>query len=214
MRRVRRHGSLPCFAVQFLRDIFSQPDTVSAVVDLLKHVLSRPESKENLVVILKHILSESLKDEEFRQTLALHLRYVLENENARQGLVSLLEGVMDDEHMRDKFKTFCQQTLASDVVLNEATQLGRGVVENLVADAAVQQKTGDGLWNAIGYSITPGWFRKQPPEDSTSSATQTAAESGAPDPRTGDSVEPDSNPPQETDAPEKDKNTPDSSWLG
>ncbi len=144
--------------MNFVKDIFSQQETVSAVVQLLAHVLKQQESRDNLVAVLKHILSESLKDEQFRQTLALYLRYVLENNDSKEGLVHLIQGVLDDERVKEKFRLFCQETIASEIVKQQATTLGRDVVEQIVADAAIQKKTGDGLWQAISYSLTPRWF--------------------------------------------------------
>ena len=162
--------------MNFIKDIFSQPETVVAVVQLLTHVLNKPSSKDKLVQTLKHVLSESLEDEQFRHTLALHLRYVLENENTRQGLIYLLQGVFDDERIITKAKTFSQETLASEQVKNEATKLGKNVVEQVVADAYIQKKTGEGLWEAMGYSLTPRWFSKNPKNTSSNESAQSRAQ--------------------------------------
>ena len=119
--------------------------------------------------VLKHVLSEALQDELFRHTLAMHLRNVLENENSKEGLVYLLQNVLDDERIKTKAKFFTRETIASDTVKLEAASLGKLVVEQIIADSYIQKKAGEGLWQAVGYSITPRWFTKDLNNETASS---------------------------------------------
>ena len=44
--------------------------------------------------------------------------------------------------------------------------MARGVI----SDPVLQEKTGDSLWTAMKYSVTPRWFSTSPPSSSTSSS--------------------------------------------
>ena len=138
--------------------MFQRPATQQALISLLLHVLNDPAAHSQLVSSLKKAITASLSDDKFRSQLASNLRQLLRDENTRQGLLELVAYIFRDDSMKRETERFFQEVLASNRVRQEATKLGKDTVKDVFGDKEVQKKTGDAMWSAFTYSVTPRLF--------------------------------------------------------
>ncbi|CAH1790761.1 unnamed protein product [Owenia fusiformis] len=142
-------------SVNFLRDIFSRSDTQEGLIDLLLHALNDPKTKQNFVRLLIQVVSQSLNDDVFRQNLVLNINLLLKDDNTRITLLAILKGILADEEVKSQTKDFIVEVLSSDKVKNKASDFAKAVLNDVVKDDIIRKDSGDAMWAAFTYSVTP-----------------------------------------------------------
>jgi hypothetical protein len=112
----------------------------------------------------------SLSDEDFRRELAENLSILLQYENVRLSLLSLLHYLLQNEDFIEDVRTFILSVFASETLVSKLADLGKNALEDIVHDAKIQKITGDALWSAFTYSLTPRFFTRSEKTDIKTSA--------------------------------------------
>jgi hypothetical protein len=157
----------------FLKSMLHKPDTQKALVDLLIDTFQNEKIKQQLLVLLKHSIISALGDPKFRAYLGENLLLLLSDKNLQAGVAELLNALLRDDSVNESAQVFIKEMLKSQPLATEATKLGKSVIEGVVNDPDVQKKTGDGLWSALGYTVTPRWLSKKPAEKQQNNKNQT-----------------------------------------
>ena len=137
-------------------NVLSNPQTTQQVVQLLQHVLADPATQDNVIVLLQHLMA---------------------NETTRVALGQLTSATLQTEEVQQQVNDVAANavhyTLNDPAVFEHATQFVSGVL----SEKDVQKSSGEHLWNAFTYSITPTLFGVQ--SGSTTTKTTTVAATAA-----------------------------------
>lgn len=138
-------------AILFASKLVTDPSTQTAVAGLLVGLLQEATTRRQLVTLLQHpetiaglkVLTVALLDDEtVRRSLEQTLSWLLDDK-AFQGagmtsLLSVLHKTLDDAQLRDH----SSEALTA-----------------VVSDGRLQRSTGDAIWNAVTWSVTPSILR-------------------------------------------------------
>ena len=128
------------------------------VIQLLINLFNDSVTQRKLTSLLKQLVSRALSDPAFRHNLAVNLKDLFDDKTTRDGVVSLMQHILRDEIVREEAKMFVKDVLSSQQVNQETAKLGKTALKDVIADSHLQKKTGDAMWSAFTYSITPSWF--------------------------------------------------------
>eukprot|EP01102_Stenamoeba_stenopodia_P005933 TRINITY_DN16640_c0_g1_i1.p1 TRINITY_DN16640_c0_g1~~TRINITY_DN16640_c0_g1_i1.p1 ORF type:complete len:522 (-),score=98.52 TRINITY_DN16640_c0_g1_i1:34-1599(-) len=162
-------------AVQFVKQIANQEETLRAVSGLLNSLLADPATKRILLNAIKDVGYQFIKEEETLK-MVTHLAFDLLHQPAtKDALVSLLVQVMNDPVQKKVATDFVISILQREEVFAIVNDVAKGIVASVlsdehvktiavefvrqvVSDQAVQKDTGDALYSAVKYAVFPwGW---------------------------------------------------------
>ena len=142
-------------------NVLSNPQTTQQVVQLFQRVLADPTTQNNVIVLLQQLMV---------------------NPTTRTALNELtsvtLQSKQVQQQVNDVASSAIHYTLNDPAVFDHATEFVSGVL----TEKDVQKSSGEHLWNAFTYSITPSLFGVQ--SGSTTAPTPPAA-AAAPPPSEG-----------------------------
>jgi hypothetical protein len=140
-------------ATKFVGELVSDPETVASLQKVLLRLLADPSTRSQLVQLLAHpetasaiqsLLMWAIREPTTMAALGDLVGHLVEDEKVQlrvqQSLTTVLHRTLDDQELR----SHASQTLAA-----------------VLADDALQKRTGDALWNAVTWSVTPKMFRPQ-----------------------------------------------------
>eukprot|EP00730_Choanoeca_flexa_P006831 TRINITY_DN12229_c5_g2_i2.p1 TRINITY_DN12229_c5_g2~~TRINITY_DN12229_c5_g2_i2.p1 ORF type:complete len:357 (+),score=80.74 TRINITY_DN12229_c5_g2_i2:815-1885(+) len=169
--RVAEHAS------QFLVELFRQPETQQATVNLLVWVMKDPIALRQTQEFAGYIVDWLSKDPQTQANLAQLIIQVLQREDSHKAVVELTRNVLADPTTRMQTAQLVGDLMQYEVVKRESTKLGVYTGHSVMNDVGVQQhavefvkqvledpqlhKTGgNAIWSAVGYSVTPRLFGK------------------------------------------------------
>ena len=121
-------------------NVLSNPQTTQQVVQLVQRVLADPNTQANVIVLFSQLL---------------------ENPTTRVAMASLTTATLKEEYVQQQVNDIAANsvhyTLNDPAVFEHATQFVSGVL----SEKDVQKSSGEHLWNAFTYSITPTLFGVQ-----------------------------------------------------
>ncbi|XP_033637582.1 uncharacterized protein LOC117298429 isoform X1 [Asterias rubens] len=157
-------------ASQFVTMVLQRSETRRAMNALVMGVLQDPKTKAQLTATIKQVIITALNEEDTKIIMKSMLKIILSDRETIDAVKSLLGNVFGEDEVKNLTASFFKDVLKSEVVVSQATTLGKDVARGVISDPVLQEKTGDSLWTAMKYSVTPRWFSTSPPSSSTSSS--------------------------------------------
>ncbi|XP_022093033.1 uncharacterized protein LOC110980546 [Acanthaster planci] len=157
-------------ASQFVVEVLQRAETKQAMNTLVMDVLKDPNTKAQLTATVKQVIVTALNDEDSQAYIKSVLSTILSDKETRRAVVNLLGYVFREREVKEQTAAFFQEVLKSETVVDQATQLGKQVTNSVISDPVLQEKTGDSLWTALVYSVTPRWFSGSSTPSSSPSA--------------------------------------------
>lgn len=162
-------------ATEFVTALSADPGTQQAVVGLLlvalrhdqtqqevyrlsqnivTHVLNSPATTTQVVELLRRVLVDPATQD---QVLVL-LQQLMENPSTRDALARLTSSTLETNAVQRQVNDLAAETL--HVVLNDPKVFDHATdwVTGVLSEKDVQKSSGEHLWNAFTYSITPALF--------------------------------------------------------
>ncbi|XP_013400075.1 uncharacterized protein LOC106166155 [Lingula anatina] len=145
-------------SVVFLQNVFGQPGTQETASKLLEDVLTDSTVQANLTEVFKTILVSAFGDSNFRNNLAQNLEPLLRHESVIYGVQQLFIELFKSKTVQEEAAKFLSEVITKDIVVEQATKLGKAATNNIVKDTEVQQEVGNALWSSAGYALTPSFL--------------------------------------------------------
>ena len=149
--RLLADDELRTASAAFLQGLMAAPETRAALLDLLVWALQEESTRQQLVALLSHeatlratrdLLIWAFSDPATRRQMEQLASWLLADESFQlvgvRALLGVLNSTLDDKPLRDH----AAEALSS-----------------VVADTSLQQRTGEALWNAVAWSVTPSILR-------------------------------------------------------
>lgn len=169
--RLLADDELRVASASFLKGLMAAPETRAALLDLLVWALQEESTRQQLVGLLTHeatmratrdLLIWAFSDPATRRQMEGLASWLLSDESFQlvgvRALLRVLNSTLDDKPLRDH----AAEALSS-----------------VVADTGLQQRTGEALWNAVAWSVTPSILRS-PDGKQEPVAPEVAAQASAP----------------------------------
>jgi uncharacterized membrane-anchored protein YjiN (DUF445 family) len=144
---------------EFLKTVIQQNEVRNTAVVFAANVLNHPQTQEKLQEVMKKTLYSILNNEETKNVLLEFIKNLIEDPQTKQTCNLFLKSLTKDPDIQKMVSEFFKSVLASPTFQMEAITLGREVTHKVVHDKDIQKQTGDALWTAIKYGVTPYWFR-------------------------------------------------------
>ena len=142
--------------------------------DVVAYILDRPETTEQVVELLQRVLA----DPKTHARVILLMQQMLENPVTREALATLMISTLNRSDVQATAshvgKTAAHDILNSSEVYEHSTQW----IAELMGQRHLQKSSGQHLWNAFTYSITPSLLNSE----KTASEREGADGDGAPAP--------------------------------
>lgn len=145
---------------KFVMDILRMQLVQQSMIDLVQVVLQDPAVNEKVNELVVRSLKSLLANEETTRLLKDYIKVLLMDEEITRSCQLLLKNLSNDPYAKEILGEFFKRVIASDPVTNQAIMLGKTVTKDILNDQKIQKDTGDALWNAGWYSITPKWFSR------------------------------------------------------
>ena len=142
-------------------NVLNNPQTTQQVVALFQRVMADPTTQQNVIVLLQQLMVNPTT----RNALGELTTHTLQREDVQQ-------------QVNDVAASAIHYTLNDPAVFDHATEFVSGVL----SEKDVQKSSGEHLWNAFTYSITPTLFGVQsstPPTASSAAGTSSPVGAGA-----------------------------------
>ena len=145
---------------KFVMDILRMQQVQQSVIDLVQVVIQDHALNEKVNELVVRSLKSLLANEETSRLLKDYIRVLLMDEEITKSCQLLLNNLSNDPYTKEILGEFFKRVIASEPVTNQAIMLGKTVTKDILNDQKIQKDTGDALWNAGWYSITPKWFSR------------------------------------------------------
>ena len=145
----------------FLKAVLQQSDVQNTAVVFATMVLNHPQTQEKLKEVMKNTLHSILNNKETKDLLLQFIKSLIEDAKTKETCNVFMQSLTKDPDIQKMVSEFFKSILASPVFQLEAVMLGREVTNKVVHDKNIQKQTGDALWNAVKYGVTPHWFRDE-----------------------------------------------------
>ncbi|XP_038072443.1 uncharacterized protein LOC119740977 isoform X2 [Patiria miniata] len=155
-------------ASQFVVEVLQRSETKQAMSTLVMDVLHDPNTKAQLTATVQQVIVTALNDKDTQDYIRSMLSVILSDKETRGAITNLLGHVFRDTAVKEQTAVFFRDVLRSESVVDQATQLGKQVTQSVISDPVLQEKTGDSLWSAMVFSVTPRWFGGSSSSSSTS----------------------------------------------
>eukprot|EP00045_Choanoeca_perplexa_P002904 m.27573 g.27573 ORF g.27573 m.27573 type:complete len:359 (-) comp11760_c0_seq1:128-1204(-) len=161
-------------AGQFLTELFRQPETQQATVNLLVWVMADPLALRQTQEFAGRIVDWLSKDPTTQANLGQLMVQVLQREDTHAAVVELTRSVLADPTTRMQAAQLVGDLMQFEVVKRESVKLGVysghmvmndesiqqhsvDFVQKVFEDPQLQKSGGNAIWNAVGYSVTPSF---------------------------------------------------------
>jgi len=145
---------------QFVMDILQNENVKNSVIQLTKYVIENEETQKQVNRLIIHALNNLLQDETMFNVIKGYIKQLLAEPEINQSCQLLIKGLAEDSYTQELLVVLLKNVVASEKVTNQAIVLGKQVTDNVLSDHKIQKETGNALWNAGWYSVTPSWFLK------------------------------------------------------
>merc|ERR1719322_1105505 len=153
-------------ATIFVTKILSQKETEEATNRLLLSVVNDPIFYNTVATKLQNISVNIANSEEIRNAIYHQLHSVLTDPNTQEVLSSLIHDVLIREEVKNYSVEFVNEVLASKEIYEESKKLGFYVIEQILNDEAIKEKTAEAFWSIIKCSLVPSkLWSKSPASD-------------------------------------------------
>ncbi|XP_071488957.1 uncharacterized protein [Diadema antillarum] len=159
-------------AAQFVKEVLNSPETRRASIEYITRVLEDPHTRQFLASTIKEVLLLAINDPETRAALKAAVVLILSDPASQKAARDLILAVFQHEKLKKVAAEFFGDVLKSQVVITQATQLGKNVTYNVITDPKLKEETGKSFWQAMKYSITPRWLSGSPSTEVTDDSTE------------------------------------------
>ena len=147
-------------ASNFVMNVLGRDDVKEATLRLTYNILSDPETQERVNIIAVQALTQLLYNDATRKTILDFLKSLILDPSTKDALQALFQDVIQDSDVKELLSRSLAEVVTSPVVSNKAVELGKSITHEVVSDRKIQDETGEAMWKALKYSVTPGWFSK------------------------------------------------------
>ncbi|XP_072031517.1 uncharacterized protein [Amphiura filiformis] len=169
-------------AAEFVVGVLQRDETKQATATVLRSVIDDPITRNHLILATKQVFLAALYDEETQQALKVVFKHILADDETRQAAKDLLAFVFAEDDIKNLVADFFKDVIRMEIVVNQATELGKDVTHNVISDPVIQKETGDSMWRAFTYSMTPRWFSTStPPNPISEEVTSSPPKSTSPE---------------------------------
>lgn len=144
---------------EFIKGVLLKDDVRETAVAFAASVLNHPETQAKIQEITRNTIHSILNNEETKSMLLNFIKSLIEDQQTKETCHKLLLTLTQDTGIQELLAEFFKSVLASPKFQMEAIILGREVTNKVVHDKDIQKETGDALWSAMKYGVTPYWFR-------------------------------------------------------
>lgn len=145
----------------FIKEVLKNNDVRRTAADFAASILNNPDTQEKIQETTRNTIHSVLNDEETKTMLLNFIKHLVQDQETKDACNQLLLSLTKDPNTQKMIADFFKSVLSSSEFQNEAVSLGRQVTDKLVHDRDIQKETGDALWSAVKYGVTPYWFRKK-----------------------------------------------------
>ena len=165
-------------ATEFVTALSADPVTQQALVQLLLVALRHRDTQQEVYRLSQNVVSQVLDNPQTTQQVVGLLQNVLADPATQDNVLALLRQLMANPATREALGELTTYTLARDDVQEQANGVAGAAVHMVLNDPKVfehatdwvtgvlsekdvQKSSGEHLWNAFTYSITPTLFGVQ-----------------------------------------------------
>ncbi|XP_072182083.1 uncharacterized protein [Diadema setosum] len=159
-------------AAQFVKEVLNSPETRRASIEYITRVLEDPHTRQFLASTIKEVLLLAINDPETRAALKAAVVLILSDPASQKAARDLILAVFQHEELKKVAAEFFGDVLKSQVVITQATQLGKNVTYSVITDPKLKEETGKSFWQAMKYSITPRWLSGSSSTQATNNSTE------------------------------------------
>jgi uncharacterized membrane-anchored protein YjiN (DUF445 family) len=146
---------------EFFKTVLQQNEVRDTAVAFATTILNHPQTQEKLQEVVKNTLHSILNNKETKDLLLEFIKNLIEDPQTKETCNLFLKSLTKDPDVQKMVSEFFKSVLASPTFQTEAITLGREVTHKVVHDQDIQKQTGDALWSAVKYGVTPYWFRAE-----------------------------------------------------
>lgn len=161
LKRLTSEADTSALASEFLKTVLQQNDVRNTAVSFATSIFDHPETQEKLQEVVKNTLHSILNNKETKDLLLEFIKNLIEDPQTKETCNIFLQSLTKDPDIQKMVSEFFKSVLASPTFQIEAITLGREVTNKVVHDKDIQKQTGDALWSAVKYGVTPHWFREE-----------------------------------------------------
>ena len=144
----------------FIKEVLNKDDVRTTAVEFTVSILNHPDTQAKFKEIIRNTIQFVLNNKDTKATLLNFIKSLIEDQQTKDACHKFLLSLTEDPKIRELMTEFFKSILASQKFQMEAVMLGREVTNRIVHDKGIQQDTGDALWSAVKYGVTPNWFRE------------------------------------------------------
>ena len=165
-------------ATEFVSALSADPGTQQALVQLLLVALRHKDTQQELYRLSQLIVGSVLSNPQTTEQVVLLFQRVLADPTTQDNVIILLTQMMENPTTRKSLEQLTAFTLQQDYVQQQVNDVAANAVHYTLNDPAVfdhatefvsgvlsekdvQKSSGEHLWNAFTYSITPTLFGVQ-----------------------------------------------------
>ena len=162
-------------ATEFVTALSADPGTQQAVVSLLLVALRHDQTQQEVFRLSQNIVTHVLNSPATTSQVVELLRRVLADPATQDQVIVLLQQLMANPTTRDALANLTSSTLETDTVQGQVNDIAAEAVHvvlndpkvfdhatdwvtGVLSEKDVQKSSGEHLWNAFTYSITPALF--------------------------------------------------------
>ena len=144
----------------FIKEVLNKDDVRTTAMEFTVSILNHPDTQAKLQEIIRNTIQFVLNNKETKATLLNFIKSLIEDQQTTDACHKFLLSLTEDPKICELMTEFFKTVLASEKFQTEAVMLGREVTNRIVRDKGIQHDTGDALWSAVKYGVTPNWFRE------------------------------------------------------
>ena len=161
LERLTSEADTIALVSEFFKTVLEQNEVRNVAVTFVTNILNHPQTQEKIQEVLKNALHSTLNNKETKALLLEFIKSLIEDPQTKETCNLFLKSLTKDPNIQKMVSEFFKSVLASPTFQMEAITLGREVTNKVVHDKDLQKQTGDALWNAFKYGVTPYWFRAE-----------------------------------------------------
>ena len=157
IRKLLNDSAIQHAAINFLHDILQQDATHKALVEVATSALADSKTMEMVNIFSQQLISRLSNSSDVQSQVAHLLQQAILLPESKDALIKLGESVLKDpanvKFVTDLAVTTSHNTLNDDSVREHSVAWFKSVL----SDSTLQQSTGDALWGAVKYGLSPRW---------------------------------------------------------